>query len=138
MSGQEGDILIVACARLESNWCSLCSMNLLLGVSMQDWQKIGSCMISFGITQPDENLPRAKDFACNSSQGCLDKADCHCFPQGNPHPFVLSQILVVLLTLPMADLLSAETPRAWQRRVSRSIPWAGLSSFLNSPELRNF
>lgn len=50
MSGQEGDILIVAHARLESNWCSLCSMDLLLGVSMQDWQKIGSCMISFGIT----------------------------------------------------------------------------------------
>lgn len=63
MSGQEGDILIVACARLESNWCSLCSVDLLLGVSMQDWQKIGSCMISFGISQPDENLPHEKDFA---------------------------------------------------------------------------
>jgi hypothetical protein len=36
----------------------LSSTDLLLGVSMQDWQKIVPCMISFGISQPEENLPQ--------------------------------------------------------------------------------
>lgn len=67
------------------------SIGLLLCISMQGWQKIGPCMNSFWISQPDYNVPQLKRF-CHSCQGYLNMPDFHSFPQGNPDTFVTSQI----------------------------------------------
>lgn len=82
------EILIVCLCEIVKQML-LTSMGLLLGVSMQSWQKIGPRMSSFWISQPDYNLPQLKRL-CNSCQGCVDRPDFHSFPQGNPDTFVTS------------------------------------------------
>lgn len=111
----------------------LASIDLLLDVSMQDWQKIGPRMSSFRISQTTtyhnwkDFVVVAKDvwtsqISTSSHRGMLTHLS---LPKSISSP-------VVLQTLPMADILSPELLRAWLRRLGNLqryvpqtvFPWA--------------
>lgn len=111
----------------------LTSIDLLLDVSMQDWRKIGPRMSSFWISQTTtyhnwkDFVVVAKDvwtsqISTSSHRGMLT---CLSLPKS-------ISSLVVLQTLPMADLHSPEILRAWLRRLGNLqryapqtvLPWA--------------
>ena len=132
--------------RKNSN-CGLCeiveqilltSMGLLLDVFMQGWLKIGPRMSSFWITQLGYTYHNWKDFVTVAKDVWTSQISTASHRGILTHLSLPKSIsgLVVLLTLPMAGLLSPEIPKAWLRELGslqKYVPQPGLSSCMGSP-----